>query len=207
MRRRTGLGSAAFRTSSITIAQSLCDGDLVPSAFEVQEKGPTDHAAAGAQASATRRMHCEPWTRGAKTGAHRICDVMGLASGVNSEKGCFGRVGHNGVAVVGPLGAALSGAALLCKISEPVGCSSCGGSSGGWPRLERTGAKTGEVGTVDVVRSLLDARADHATRGGREECTAPTRVRRRMLTRSLIPTGVRIRELHTRRPPLRPQDT
>ena len=43
---------------------------------------------------------------------------MGLAYGINSAKGCFGRVGHNGVALVGPLGAALSGAALLCKIAE-----------------------------------------------------------------------------------------
>ena len=45
-------------------------------------------------------------------------DVMGLVVGLNSEKGCFGRVGHNGVVLVGPLGAALSGAALLCKITE-----------------------------------------------------------------------------------------
>ena len=40
---------------------------------------------------------------------------MGLSKGINRAKGCFGRVGHNGVALSGPLGAALSGAAFLCK--------------------------------------------------------------------------------------------
>jgi len=50
--------------------------------------------------------------------ADRVCDVMGLACGLNKETGDFGRTGHNGVALIGPLGAALSGAALLCKIAE-----------------------------------------------------------------------------------------
>lgn len=48
----------------------------------------------------------------------RICDAMGLCFGLNTSRGCFGHVGHNGVAVVGPLGAALSGYALLCGLAE-----------------------------------------------------------------------------------------
>merc|ERR1712224_777162 len=43
---------------------------------------------------------------------------MGLTYGINNAKGCFGRVGHNGVALIGPLGATLSAAAFVCKIAE-----------------------------------------------------------------------------------------